>query len=355
MQLALWMIMVMVDTKPHGVDNLLVTRVGQTRLSRDKWLNSFYIDLTGFRKELGNLETFAAQLRDSVDNLKGLISMGNIGFSNRGLELSNVTSVRPDTYMMSTSKLLYSNLIENSYEEIALVTEFLDETTRMFTDLSRHTATGLYVDPEHLDRVKRSFWSLAVQFIDFALGIKSQVDMKSLTKGIRNLQKQNQLQNIAINDLISVANASSHAIVENRNSIEGLNDITRTIVKRIDEVSLSIDRFISREYLIVAEIELNSQTSILSDTLGHLNMLLSRLTQGLDMASQGKLSPTLIRPQTLLNTLVSIKDALPDTLKLPVEPTTDSIWYYYKNLVCDVMEVGDTVGQGGSFLSFGQT
>ena len=74
--------------------------------------------------------------------------------------------------------------------------------------------------------------------------------------------------------------------------------------------------------LILEEIRQSIQNAII---------YLENLRLELNMLSLNHLSPSTISPKNLKGLLLSIKDKLPSSMKLPADPVND-IWYFYFNL-----------------------
>ena len=221
----------------------------------------------------------------------------------------------------------YVSIFQGMKNEIKALRQTYDAAVTSYSDYNslRNSPTG---------RKKRAVFGFGGKILNFLFGTLTQGDLDLVQKHITTLE--NNQQNIVhvLEDSITILNTSRTEIAENRHSINDIlstlsainnkiNKITENLGNQINEVENFLQMYLKLD-LIVDELKQTMQTAL---------VLLENLKLQVSMLSTEKLSPLIISPMNLKETLKDIAAKLPRALRLPND-IERNLWKYYTYLKC---------------------
>ena len=181
-------------------------------------------------------------------------------------------------------------------------------------------------------REKRSLLPFIGSLTSFLFGTVSEDDLRAVKRSLRTLSlNQNTLMHV-MNESLSLLNISRNDIGENRHqlneAIGAINDLNRDL-KRIQMESKT--QILELEHVVRVYLQSVASFHRVKSNVATLFRHVRILQIHFNMLSLGRLSPVVIKPNTLLDILKAIKNKLTPPLMLVREPETN-LWYYYRTL-----------------------
>ena len=179
-------------------------------------------------------------------------------------------------------------------------------------------------------RKRRSLLPFIGDITSFLFGTVTESDLNSVKRNLKFLANNQQKLTHVMNESLTMLNISRHEIKENRNqlnevitAIRQLNEDLKIIQENNDNKILQLDQLI-RIYLQSKSAfeRAKSNVEVLFRHFRTFQIKLNRL-------AIGRLSPVVIKPNTLLYILRNIKNKLSLPLTLFRE-TEFNLWHYYK-------------------------
>lgn len=282
-------------------ENVIFERVNEVSTSHSRWLVTFVHDLKPY-------EHFINKINDdlnSVDEILRAISK----------------------FYDSQNKTGYVYTYDSLHKDVHMINDTLWSIKDNFEDYRSMRSND--------KRNKRSLLPIIGQISSVLFGTLTEDDLNKINNNVRLLH-ENQVN--IIHDLeqsMTLLNLSRVQISENRRAIIDVVICIRKLHMKMskikEQLSLKItdlEQFVSSYFqfkLIIEEIKQASQDAMLY--LGNLRNEINHLTLN-------KLSPSTISPKDLKMLLTDIREHIPETFKLPVNPA-ENIWYYYHTLFCN--------------------
>ena len=191
-------------------------------------------------------------------------------------------------------------------------------------------------------RSKRSLFPFLGDIIGFIAGTPTETDINTIRNNIKTLsENQGKVQHV-VNQSLSLINMTHHRVVENRKRINKISNAVNGIVDTLNKVKKELHINLNYREFLDFYLQLNSVINSAGELITELNFYMEELQLQLNMLSLGKISPITIKPEKLRNTLLAIKEKLPENLRLPFNPKSE-IWEYYRMLTSSVIFDNDRI------------
>ena len=280
-------------------DNVVFQKVNEISTTRSRWLVTIVNDLEPFEIFLKDVTNRTAQALKTSEQLI------------RTYSVPEKQSLRTSFYNLQ----LEADDIWSSLE--ALVDSLIEIQT-----LDKGSP-----------RKKRALLPLGSVF-SFLFGVASQSDLKNIKQNIKILRANQQDIAHVVEKSLTIINTSRVEISENRQAIGALRSTIGEIDKKIEGVSAALSSRINQiEFFLKQYLQMELIVGELSQLLQKAMLYLEHLRTQLNMLSLGHLSPSVITPSKLSFLLARVKEKLPVSVRLPVDPSKD-LWKYYHILSC---------------------
>ena len=282
-------------------DSVVFNRISEIHTSRSFWKLTLVEDLEYYTPKLDLVNRQLMRLFDELKTLRSKVKNGG------------------------------ENKWANSYDRLLVDYQDLrsdfDELSNEFDELRK-----LEDNPDLRRRKKKSLIPLIGRLTSFLFGTVSESDLRTVKRNLKTLAINQQELTHVLSESLTMLNISRKEIGENRNklneaiaAIRELNVDLKTIQTNTNSKILELDQVV-RVYLQsrAAFNRAKTNVAVLFRHLRTFQIQLNRL-------SLGRLSPIVIKPNTLLRILKSIKNKLSPPLTLVREPELN-LWYFYKTL-----------------------
>ena len=210
--------------------------------------------------------------------------------------------------------------------------ELASDLRNLVSEIGELSST--YRDLEKLDsqpkrhRRKRSLIPLIGTLGSYLFGMVSESDLNAIKRNVHKLfNNQNRIVHV-LNESLSLMNISRGEIKQNRDKIN-------EVIKSVEGLNYGLSRIQLREMEEehMMKILVRSITALrrVRSNFWRLFRNLRTFQLQLNSLSQGRLSPIVINPETLLEILKEIKSQLRPPFILPKDPSSN-LWHYYKTL-----------------------
>lgn len=221
----------------------------------------------------------------------------------------------------------YVYTFESLHEEVSMLNDTYRSVKINFDDYQSLKTSR--------NRGKRSVLPFIGQAMNFLFGTITETDLDNINRNIRDLaeNQENIIHNLE--QSLTVLNLTRVQVRENRRAIMDLIICVQKLDSKILKLKemfqqrfKRLEQFVNTYFqfkLILDEIRQTSQNAV---------TYLENIKSELDMLSLNHLATSIISPTNLRNLLLTVKQQLPHSFMLPVDPLID-IWYYYNTLFCD--------------------
>lgn len=276
-------------------ENVVFQKVNDITTERAKWLASFVIDFETFDQFLDKL---------TIDVKRAQIVAETIVGKYDGANESDYRS----TFVALSKEINYLN------ESRLLIT---DRVMQLRSIKQRH---------------KRSLIPIIGQIASWAFGLVSDADLANIRSHISDLARnQNKVIHV-VEQSISVLNESVIHIRENRQSIMEMISSIHELDTRLKLITAGIEKELAATKLFLGMyIQLDLIIDEIKSMLQSAMFYLEHLRSQINFLSLGKVSPSLISPNSLRSLLLTIKSQLPPLITLIGDPDTE-LWLFYRYL-----------------------
>ena len=283
-------------------ENVAFRKTNEISMSRSTWTVTLIVDLKPYKSMLEN----------SLDNLNKIKSL----FENRRkkfhLDKFNV----------------HFQLLE---KELSLLNTNRQNIIKSFSQLEMFQS-----------RHKRSIFPFIGDIISFIAGTPSENDLKAIRSNIDTLNdNQAKIQHV-VKQSLSLINMTHDKMVENRKRINQIGSGMNKLLEALKSVQNELHVNINWNEFLDFYLKLNGVINNARELILEQNFFMEELQTQINLLSLGKITPITIKPKKLKETLITISEKLPESLRLPFNPKTH-IWNYYRMLTCSVVFENDRI------------
>lgn len=186
-------------------------------------------------------------------------------------------------------------------------------------------------------RTKRSLLPFIGKAFSFLFGTVSDADLGAIKRNVKRLSATQEGLKHVVRESLSILNVSRVRISENRQTINELEASLGQLDNQVQEVTAQLDnRLQTVEFMLPTYLQLDGIVEELKHFIQNAFMSLEHLQLQLNMLTIGKLSPSIISPESLGTLLLDIQSRIPTPLKLPGDPKAN-LWHFYKLLTCSTV------------------
>ena len=217
-----------------------------------------------------------------------------------------------------------------SYDELLidfkdLKREF-DELRHEYNEIQKLENSG------KVPRIKRSILPFIGHLTSILFGTVSEDELESVKRNLEQLSNNQETLTHVLNESLSLVNTSRNEIGENRKklneAIGTINQLNRDL-KRIQANSNT--RVLELEHIVRIHLQSLTVLNRIKSNVAAMFRQFRVLQIHFNMLSLGRLSPVVVKPNTLLYILKEIRNNLAPPLMLVKKPETN-LWYYYRTL-----------------------
>ena len=217
-----------------------------------------------------------------------------------------------------------------SYDELLidfkdLKREF-DELRQEYSEIQKLESSG------KAPRIKRSIMPFVGRLTSILFGTVSEDELESVNRNLKRLSNNQETLTHVLNESLSLMNISRNEIRENREklnqAIGTINQLNRDL-KRIQVNSNT--RILELEHIVRIHIQSRTVLNRVKSNVAAMFRQFRILQIHFNMLSLGRLSPIVMKPNTLLYILKEIRNNLTPPFMLMKKPESN-LWYYYRTL-----------------------
>ncbi len=279
--------------------------------SYNTWLITFTFDLAPYRKYLNTLRQEVFEYQTAFAQLAEIDSKW--ANTNGSVHSNQTKQIRNNVLRLMEKESLRFELEANR-----LQTKF-DEIMRLVVKNHKHS--------------KRSLFPFLGQIVSKLIGVATTRDLKTIKQAIVTLSSSQDKIKHVVQDSLSILNKTHKFVQENRNAINSLQG-------SIDFLNSRLDRLQKEVFTVIEpEITYMQLTSRLHDifhgvyaAMQSVELSVLELYDQIFFSINGLISPSLVSPPVLQETLKEIKKQLPSDVNLPYFLSGKGLREYYQNL-----------------------
>ena len=285
------------------------------------------------------------------------ISRGNVVFD-QVKEVSISHTSWKVTYIIDLS--VYDNLFQESFKHLSTVATELWDIMNAQHSVSQLTA-GVDFGPQYRmiykrlqqvndtkdrlmetleeykslrPRTERSLLPFVGEIYSFLFGVETEASLNDVRSALNTLSNNQQTVKHVVNESLTLISNTHEKVRENRDKINGIvdkikimKDSIKGLAEDANQVTKSIITFLA--YYSQLTIIADDMQELATEAMGHIQ----DLSQQLDMASLGAITPSLVGPLHLREILREISKKLPSNLFIPINPKKH-LWEFYQRITC---------------------
>ena len=198
-------------------------------------------------------------------------------------------------------------------------------TINIFADRKHEVYSDVIVSiGKELDRHKTNFRSICM-FLPFVgtilstlFGTVSEGDVDDIRQAMSNLEQNQERTVHVIDETLTALNLTHEGVKENRRTINKLSSVVTELDTRFRGMHRRAEGELQNARLTLM---VHDAYNLVSDVLIDTRLYLERLIGAIESASQGRLTTSLLSPQTLVELLRAIRRKLPPKDELPYSYT----------------------------------
>lgn len=254
---------------------------------------------------------------------------------NKDLESTHDITSSITNYYRRTNQTGFVYTFESLHEEIAMLNNTLKSITNKFDDYKSLKSGN--------NRHKRSLLPIVGKAMHWIFGVITETDLDNINRNLNDLAENQESIIHNLEQSLTILNLTRVQVQENRRAILDLI----VCIQKLDSKIIALQevfqkRFERLEQFINTYLQFKLILDEIRQTSLNAMMYLENLKTELNMLSLNHLSASTISPGELRTLLLDIRDRIPATLMLAVDPIKD-IWYYYNTLSCTTYLDGNKI------------
>ena len=180
----------------------------------------------------------------------------------------------------------------------------------------------------HNRNVRSPLLPFVSTILETMFGTATEEKQRKIAQSIDRL-RTNQLRiSHAIDDSYTVIDAIGDAVQENRQLLNNLTDAEEVTQSRLNEMRVEARAMHTYAMISLRYFQINSGKTTFQGYLLKFSQYLQTLESGLNALLLNHVTPDILPPHVLRQTLMEIKYSLPSHLSLPYDPNDDLFEYY---------------------------